>query len=312
MTLCLAWKQGQEIYFASDSRLTDTHKSVLTNDATKIFKVSVEIYGPVRSEEPNIPEPLLHQTTFGLCFTGSYLNGSLLADTIEEVLSNLQGTPDHSDFSIENLSDIAFAIYKQVSRQLTEIHRENGLTEVLFGGYCPVSNDFKLYKFYPKRIVAGETLDFEKYEVNINGQTILIGDASAKEKANDLINNLNRQYSHFHIIRDIIKDTEIPTVGGNIQAGLFRPSKFKTYGIVEYSTFEDEFGMLQVKDSYKFRGLSLDFDDNELRRGHINIKKTFFNPFEHEREEFFNQVFKSIDERVDKLYGKDDGKKNAL
>jgi hypothetical protein len=57
----------------------------LTNDSTKIFKVGVEIYGPVCSEEPEIPEPLLHQTTFGLCFTGSYLNGSLLADSIEEV-----------------------------------------------------------------------------------------------------------------------------------------------------------------------------------------------------------------------------------
>jgi hypothetical protein len=305
MTLCLAWKQGQEIYFASDSRLTDAQKSVLTNDATKVFKVGVEIYGPVRSEEPEIPEPLLHQTTFGLCFTGSYLNGSLLADTIGEVLSNLQGTPEHSDFSIDNLTDISFAIYKQVSRQLTEIHRENGLTEVLFGGYCPISNEFTLYKFYPKPLINGEPLDYEKEELNLNGQTIFIGDKAAKDKAGELLNNLNRHYSHFHLLRDIINDTEVPTVGGNIQAGLFRPTKFKTYGIVEYSTFEDEYGMLQVKDSYKFRGLSLDFDDTELRKGHINIKKTFFNPFEHEREAFFNQVLRSIDEHGDKLLNKD-------
>jgi len=312
MTLCLAWKRGQEIYFASDSRLTDNQKSVLTDDATKIFKVGVEVYGPVRSEEPEIPEPLLHHTTFGLCFTGSYLNGSLLADTIEEVLSNLQGTPEYSDFSIENLTDIAFAIYKQVSKQLTEIHRENGLTEVLFGGYCPVNSEFKLYKFYPKPLIVGEPLDYEKEEVNLDGQTILIGDKAAKEKAGELLSNLNRQYSHFHLLRDVINNTDVPTVGGNIQAGLFRPKKFKTYGIVEYSTFEDDYGMLQVKDSYKFRGLSLDFDDTELRKGNINIKKTFFNPFEHEREEFFNQVFKSIDKHVDKLFNKDDGKKNAL
>jgi hypothetical protein len=312
MTLCIAWKKGYEVYFASDSRLTDNQKSVLTNDATKIFKVGVEIYGPVRSEEPEIPEPLLHQTTFGLCFTGSYLNGSLLADTIEEVLSNLQGTREYSDFSIANLTDIAFAIYKQVSKQLTEIHRENGLTEVLFGGYCPINSEFKLYKFYPKPLIAGEPLYYEKEEVSINGQTIFIGDKLAKEKAGELLNNLNRQYSHFHLLRDIITNMDVPTVGGNIQAGIFRPTKFKTYGIVEYSTFEDDYGMLQVKDSYKFRGLSLDFDDTELRKGNINIKKTFFNPFEHEREEFFNQVFNGIDKHVDKLFNKDDGKKNAL
>ena len=312
MTLCLAWKRGQEIFFASDSRLTDTQKSVLTNYATKIFKVGVEIYGPVRSEEPELPEPLLHQTTFGLCFTGSYLNGSLLADTIEEVLSNLQGTSEYSDFSIDNLTDIAFAIYKQVSKQLTEIHRENGLTEVLFGGYCPVNSEFKLYKFYPKPLIDSEPLDYEKEEVNLDGQTIFIGDKAAKEKAGELLNNINREYSHFHLLRDVINNIDVPTVGGNIQAGLFRPYKFKTYGIVEYSTFEDDYGMLQVKDSYKFRGLSLDFDDTELRKGNITIKKTFFIPFEHEREEFFNQVSMSINKHMDKLFNKNDGKKNAL
>jgi hypothetical protein len=62
--------------------------------------------------------------------------------------------------------------------------------------------------------------------------------------------------------------------------------------------------MTQVKDSYKFRGLSLDFDDNELRRGEINIRKMFFNPFEGEREEFYKQISENIDKHVDKLFNK--------
>jgi hypothetical protein len=296
MTLCLAWKQGQEIYFASDSRLTGSQELVSTNEATKVFKVGVEIYGPVSSEKPELPEELLYQTTFGLCFSGSYLNGSLLADTIEEVLSNLQIVPIYSDISIDNLTEIAFAIYKQVSKQLMEIHNQAGLTEVLFGGYCLLENEFKLYKFSPKKLSDFDPLDFLKEEVFIDKQVIMIGDRIAKEKANELLKNINDQYSHFHMLRDIIKNTEVPTVGGNIQVGLFSANKFKTYGIIEYSTFKDDYGMSQVKDCYKFRGLSLDFEDTELSKGNINIKKKFLNPFKNERDEFFKQVIDSYEQ----------------
>lgn len=292
MTLCLAWKEGEEIYFASDSRLTETSKSVSTNEATKIFKVDVEIYKPVQSEESETPAQLFYQTTFGLCFTGSYLNGSLLADTIEEVLSNLQGACEYSDFSIDNLTEIAFAIYKQVSKQLAEIHRGKGLAEVLLGGYCPVNSVFKLFKFYPKQLIdSASLLEFEKVEVELDGQTICIGDKTAKEKAGQLLNNLNKQYSHFHLLRDIINNTEVPTVGGNIQAGRFSSKKFKTYGIIEYSINKDDCDIFQVMSSFKFRGLSLDFDDTELMKGNINIMKAFLNPFGHELDEFLNQVF---------------------
>jgi hypothetical protein len=310
MTLCLAWKQGQEVFFASDSRLTEGDQSTITDGATKIFKIGVEIYGATPSETPNAQEELLHRTNFGLCFAGSYLNGSLLADTMEEVLSNLQGSPTISDFSIDNLSDIAFVVYKQVSRQLMEIKRKKGASEVLLGGYCPVDNNFKLFKFSPT-FKDGE-IDFTKEVATINGNTIFIGDTTAKNRASELLLNINNQYSRFHLLREIIKDNNFPTVGGNIQAGLFSPHNFKTYGIAEYSTFEDQYGMPQVKDSYKFRGISFDFNDNELRRGHINIRKTFFNPFENEREEFFKQIFDSLDNHVDKLVNKGNEDKNAL
>jgi hypothetical protein len=292
MTLCLAWKQGNEIYFTSDSRLTDSDKNVTSDDAIKIFKVSVEIYGPVPADIPNSIEPLIHQTTFGLCFAGSYINGSILADTIEEILSNIQATP-FSDISIENLSDIAFAIYKQVSTQLMQINRNRGLSEILLGGYCPITSNFKLYKFFPKQYNCGNILEFEKQQILINKQTVFLGDNIAIERANVLLSKINNDYSRFHLLREIINDPQVKTVGGNIQAGLFIPTKFKTYGIVEYSKFENEYGVLQIKDNYKFRGLSLDLDDNELRKGNLNIRKTFFNPFESERHEFFNTISKN-------------------
>lgn len=287
MTLCIAWRRGRETYLVSDSRLTNDG-SLVTNDANKIFKIKVEIYAPVSSEIPNAVEEIIYQSTFGLCFAGSYINGSVLADTIEEVLSNIQATP-YSDTSIDNLSDIAFVVYTRVSTQLMQLHRQSGLSEVLFGGYCPSTEQLKFFKFSPK-FEPDKLLDFEKQEVQITEQATFIGDSSAKQKANSLLHKLDNDYSYFHLLREVINDDSVPTVGGNIQAGLFRPNNFKTYGIAEYSTYTDDYGCLRVKDSYNFRGLSLDFADNELRKGNLNIRKAFFNPFENEREKYFKQV----------------------
>lgn len=298
MTLCLAWQQDDEVFFASDSRLTESNQRTITDEATKIFRIGVEIYGAIPSETPNVEEKLLHRTNFGFCFTGSYLNGSLLADTMEEVLSSIQCI---SDITIDNLSAIAFAIYKQVSTQLIQIHRENGLSEVLLGGYCPVSKEFKLYKFYSKSIIQGGLICFQKDTIEMNGTPIFIGDNLAKNEAKKLSKKIDRHYSYFHLLREIIKNKDIPTVGGNIQAGVFRLANFKTNGIVEYSTFKDDFGNLRVKDSYKFRGLSLDFDDNELRSGNINIKKMFFNPFQNERDNYFREIDERLECKIENL-----------
>jgi hypothetical protein len=301
MTLCLAWKNNNEIHFASDSRLTDKNKIAVTNDATKIFKIGVEIYGPIDSDNPNNSEKLIHRTNFGLCFTGSYLNGSLLADTMEEILTNIQGAPNYSDYSIENLTDIAFAVYKQVSIQLMEINGIDGLSEVLIGGYCPIENHFKLFKFSPNPIIAGQELSFQKTTINLESEIVFIGDKSAKTEAKKLIKKLGKNYSKFHLLRDIIKNNSISTVGGNIQAGLFSNCNFKTYGIVEYSLIENDYGNETVESKFKFRGLIIDFDDSELRKGFINIRKTFFNPFEHEREEYFKKIQDDLQSEIDKI-----------
>ncbi len=298
MTLCLAWKHGNAVYFASDSRLTATSKSILTEEATKIFKVGVEIYGPNDSEFPNAPEELIYHSTFGLCFAGSYLNGSLLADTLDEVLSNIQVAPGYSDFTIENLSNISFSIYKQVSKQIMAINREQGFAKVLLGGFCPVYNTFRLYEFSTQFNTAMGMYDFIKNEIELNTMPVFIGDQVAIEYAKTLLYKIGEQYSAFHLLREIIDNSEITTVGGDIQCGVFAQGKFRTYGIVEYDTIENDYGFLEVQHKYKFRGLDLNLNAEELRSGQINISKTFLNPFERERNELFKKVVDRIEKNI--------------
>jgi len=286
MTLCLAWKQGDSINFASDSRLTESDKTVLTNYASKIFKINVEIYENLPEIFSGEPERSLHQTTYGLCFTGSYLNGSLLADTIDNFLSNIL-IGGQSDISIDSLSNIAFAIYKQVNTQLLVIHGDKKLSEVLFGGYCLKTNEFKLYKFSPKERVQNQSVEFQKEEIRLDNQTILIGDNNAKQKAEELLKNVNVDYTHYHVLRDIINDKELLTVGGNIQVGQFKPNKFKIHGISEPKLIDSTDGSSEVVDVYKLSGLELDLGnaDSELFSGKINTYEAFISPFQKEKME---------------------------
>lgn len=294
MTLCLAWKDNSNYYFISDSRLRNT-AGIVTDKASKIFKINVRIFGPTNSEKEKIKEEILLDTSYGLCFAGSYLNGSLLADTINQVLTNLQGAPNFSDFSLLNLSNIVFNIYKQVSTQLMEINQFDGLSNVLFGGYCTEESKYIFYEF---GFSKNEQIEFHKYELSETDFPKYIGDTPAKEKALNLSEKINSNYSYFHLLREIINDQDIITVGGDIQIGIFENEKFDTHGILEYHVAENEENYLEVKTDFKYRGLNIDYDDLEQSSGNIHRRLSFINPFENERKEYYKEIMARIDEDI--------------
>jgi hypothetical protein len=277
MTLCLAWKQDENIYFISDSRLTDNDKNIITDNATKIYNINLKLFSSTSSDTSEDNESPLYDSSFGMCFSGSYLNGSILADTIGEIFSTLQVAPDISDYSLEALSNIAFNIYKQVSTQLTMINREAGLCEVLFGGYCPIYKNFSLYKFHAN--FENETIEYKITKQNLTNEAILIGNFNAQEKAKELIKNINKDYNYFHLLQDIIIDHKIPEVGGEIQNGIFKNHEFKIYGIVESEKKQDEFGNETISNKFKFRGIEINYEDDDIIKYNMIFKKNYFDPF---------------------------------
>lgn len=293
MTLCLSWKTQTEAYFISDSRLTGVFRNVITDDSPKVFKINVRIFdAPPADEAPKI----LYQTNFGMCFTGSYMNGSILADSTEEVLSNLQAVPQYSDTTMDNLSEIAFSIYKQISSGLVQIHQAGGLSKVLFGGLCPVTSMFRLYEF-GFDLYGPDGIEFTKKELQKQaGELIVIGDGDAQREALRLWETDPKPATPFHVLRRIINDSQIASVGGAIQVGVFNSDGFQLNGLMEYEKYTDEFGHLAVNDHWRFRGFSLNLGNNELCRGNLNILKTFLNPFVNERETYFKEVIAQYDD----------------
>ena len=290
MTLCLAWKRGHSISFASDSRLSSADGSVTTDIATKIFKLNVKIYSVEKKE-------LLHDLQYGLCFCGSYLNGSLLADTISEILSALE-IKEADAIDAETIIQIAFEIYKDVSTHLMAIHGKYGLANVIIGGQCPKNKEFKIFQFTWAYKADGTGIDFILKEEIFEEPIIFIGDSNAVELAMQLKDKISYNkaplYTEYHLLRDIINNTDVKGVGGEIQTGHFVNGNFKTFGIVDYEIFPlpGNDNLHWVKGVYTFRGIHISRALDNLKNVTVRTGKVFMAPFTDKEKELQEQAKK--------------------
>jgi len=245
MTLVLAWKSSRSISIISDSRLSNDH-GIVTDQATKIFRIQVNLKTPYGAGYKKFPPK-----NYCLCFTGSYLNGSLLVNTIEALFNDITFFNKDSEYTFDHLSKIAFSIYKHISKQLSAIHREKGLSEVLFGGECYKTHVVKFSKF--KRIkTENNKLVFENQSVNLDENPTSLGNSEAIKKFKELYQENKSSSENTKILKRIIDDIEIKTVGGEIQMGHFKDGNFEYCTIMEYFQKKDNHEFQSIPKTYLF------------------------------------------------------------
>ena len=278
MTLCLAWKIEDRIYFASDSRISRMLNSdfiTISDTAPKIFSIPILIY---KSELE-----LLYDKDWGMCLCGGYIAGSGYADTLAEVLSNLQIASNDTKVDYKTIIKIAFDIYEQISRELVETGNKEALAKILITGVCPnnINNEF-LYEFgFTIHHLTGvkyysREIDFNEYAMH------LIGDDEAITYFKD---NLKRHNTldYFRLLKEICKNADLKTVGGNLQVGVLQkihPKYFSIHGMIESKLELNEDSQWFVKNNWLFRSIEL---SPELIKGEIHVRKIFLSPFEKER-----------------------------
>lgn len=275
MTLCLAWKNKNNLSLMSDSRLTNPDGITLTNNANKVFSINIKVY---KNSE------LIFNSSYGMCFAGSYLNGSNLANTISELTSKIDN-PNNEIINFNKISEIAFILYEYISKHLTEINRERGISEVFFTGVCPKTNEINLSKFYSKIGEEG-ALIFCRENIELkDNQLVYLGDTIAIEKAKELETKIKHPYTEFHLLDEIIKNEDIPTVGGCIQYGCIVADKFRTYGIVDYELYipqnetETNKEYYRVQEKFNFRSIPFNWEDSNFSKLKIHLGKVFIAPF---------------------------------
>lgn len=283
MTLCLAWKIEDDIYFASDSRISrkvDNDYLVVSDTAPKIYSIPLRIY----KSDLN----LLYDKDWGMCLAGGYIAGSGYADTLSEVLSNLQIADSISIVDYKNILNIAFDVYEQICKQLVETGNRDALAKILITGVCP--NDGNRVFLFEFGYEINNGISYYSKEIDFDEYFIYpIGDKDAITYFNE---NLRRAISndYFRLLKEICKSQDFKTVGGHLQAGILKktyPKHFSLYGIVESELEFDGEISWTVKINWFFRSIQL---KPELFEGNIHVRKAFLSPFEKERNDLFEEA----------------------
>ena len=280
MTLCLAWRIKNEISLMADSRLT-SDLSIVTNNANKIFTIHVNIFrGTVQKRQS------IFSAKYGLCFAGSYLNGSYLANTISELTSEIF-VDENFEPTYDVICEVAFFVYENVTKHLGEIHREDGFSEAFFIGSCPKSGISEITKF---SVSIVDELRFYMTKVLLNDNIEYLGSANAINKAREIANKIDQNFNHFDLMSEIIQDSKIVDVGGCIQYGCILGGNFRIYGIYDVEEhLNEENNMKEYRGIRLFRSLPMNWEDSRIKQLNCKIGIISMAPFSEKMQELNKQ-----------------------
>lgn len=227
MTLCMAWKNNETVHFASDSRLTVTQGS-FADVGIKISTLPITIYAPVRENNYD-SRTVAHNAVLGMCFAGSFVNSLTIKESIAEILKSLQHVPGQTDISMDGIASFVFKVYQMISKEVCKTALgSNGIASILIGGYCTKKKAVRVFHLSTDPYFY-HTIN----EVLTDRNHFFVG-SGARQAEDDLPQNpTNTDY--LNILKSVINDDSLPTVGGNIQYGCFKGASFVVHGMYEHA-----------------------------------------------------------------------------
>ena len=186
------------------------------------------------------------------------MNSLTIKESVVEVLNSLQYAPGYTDTSMAGIANFIFTAYRMISREVCASSLgPNGRANILIGGQCTATNTLRVF------LLSTDNSNVHSLtETLINTNHIFIG-AGASEAGRRLPQNPS-DLDYFNVLKYVIDDSNVPTVGGHIQYGRFRGNRFIVYGIVE----------LGEGDVHYWRGV-LDLNSREFMAGHESFVPGF-------------------------------------
>lgn len=280
MTLCIAWKKSDQIYFASDSRIAsdDDH---FADIAVKVMEVPIRIKNPIPVETGK--ETVIYEKKLGICYCGDTLNALLIKEAIYEALQKLQFIP-YRNFSLEGICKSISKFVVNISDELRFGAGRDPNVEFLIGGFCPSEQKILVYKL--ELVDYGDHYEVLCDEVLIDEEEIItLG--SGSDAANEIINTrgITAGLSPLKVLREICHDENEPSVGGYLQFGNFENNNFTVFGVQDYRIDEND----NLEYLYTYQGTLLykgafEFDENDF-----HIAPTFIMPFGDEISDYWRR-----------------------
>ena len=255
MTLCIAWRSNGTVHFASDSRLTVANNS-FADVGIKVLALPITIHDPAQSGN-NAPRTVAHCAELGMCFAGSAVNSLTIKESVVEVIKSLQYAPGYTDISMAGVANFIFTVYRMISREVCQSALGlNGIASLLIGGQCMESKNLRVF-----HLSTNNSNNHDITEVLTDKDHVFIG--SGAKVAEDNLPQHPTDLDYINVLKLVIDDVNIPTVGGHIQYGRFKGPKFVVYGIIEFG-----------KDVHYWRG-ALDLNSKEFMTGNASFVPGF-------------------------------------
>lgn len=275
MTLSVAWKNFNNIHFASDSRISSGDKS--SDYGIKIVPVPIKVFTPNNSETGEIS--IAFEKTYGMCFAGSFTGAYAIREFLFITLQRLQFVQGRIDVSFDQICKVVDKFYVHLVQEIKDDLDYDHSIDFFLAGYCPIEKKLKIAKFF---IEYGE--NFDKYipthEIFPDGdfmESIGTGEEKFKKYYEDIETAANLSFRVLQAIKKAIDEGDIASVGGNIQYGKFdNHFDFTTFGITDYKF--DEKGLLkEVK--HCIAGINMNGDEFEPKDSELHIMGSFIEPF---------------------------------
>lgn len=267
MTLVLAHRHNQLLSLSSDSRINFGCEHI--DYGIKIFSVPVKIFSPKNSDTQISTIDYDHK--LGLAVVGNIINSYTVKEYVYEILQHLQYITDYSELSMDGICELVFKMFNKTTLDLGNMFKEKGLSELLLAGYCLSQNKIRIFKFSCD-ISNFPIKPFYKEILQCNGMEFF---GSGQIEAKNIYEN-NNKLSPLHIIRQVIGEGKVDTVGGGLQYGDFKDGNFNVYGIVDYEL--DEQGNFKGY-LYTLRGINLYKNEFDRRNEDFHIAYSFKEPF---------------------------------
>lgn len=224
MTLCAVWKYRNKVHFASDSRVT-IDKNSYADIGIKVLSLPYNIFSPTDSITRERSLDLSGE--LGMCFAGSAVNSLFIKESVGELLKELQYVPGESNVNMDGLARIVFKAYRIISSEICKTAiGGNGRAALVIAGWCIGNKSIRTFIL--------ETNDQNQHScreiLTANNQCHFIGSGRSTAESRLPINPSNLDY--LKILKSVIDDSNIPSVGGPIQYGCFEGNKFRLSGVV--------------------------------------------------------------------------------
>jgi hypothetical protein len=183
----------------------------------------------------------IHEWTIGLAFAGSFVTSYTVREILLELLPRAQVVSEQISPSLAFVVSVVAKVFEDVTRQVGRSLFEEGTAELLVGGRCPVAKELQLFHI---KAEVSEELVFTTAKEDLR-KPVFIG--SGARRARELMTEDNGR-DLLVLLRQVIRDENVPSVGGPIQIGEFRDREFRILGIQDYDV---EDGVITVKHLYR-------------------------------------------------------------